>query len=251
MTRKGTALGIAVAAALGTAGVADASTYNATLVVSRIYGRTGSQAGNQSSSTATWSYDDATNLLSQTGGTYNVRFVIAPTTTLFRHTITGLVIGNSAAATASTFSCLEGGFGSSIGASICGNYEFGANFTNESSTTWGPATASARTIGGDDFPDGPQQAIGLYNSFTQVSFFGTSLILSNATCDLLLPGNANNCAPIGGFNTGFTWTLDARLATPLPAAAWLFGGALGALGWLKRKAPLPDRELNDLLSRAR
>ncbi len=229
-------LRVAIASIFAMAGVADASTYNATLVESRIYGRSGSQAGNQTSSTATWSYDDATNLLTQTGGLYNIRFVITPTSTLFRHSITGLVIGNAAAASATTYACTEGGFGSSIGASLCGNYEFGSNFINESTTAWGPGTAFGRTIGGDDFSGGPEQSIYSYDNFAQVSWFGTALVLSNATCNPFVPGNANNCGSIGGFNDGFRWTLNAQLATvPVPAAAWLFGSALGLMGAMRRK----------------
>ena len=175
--RQASVLGVAIAATLG-AGAADAATYVATLKSDLSYSNNGTSSAFLGSSTATWSYDDVTNQLTQTGGTFNARFNITPTTTLFRHSITGLVIGNGAAATASTYTCAEGGFGGTVGASLCGNYNFGANFTNESTVSWGPGTATARTMGGDDGAIGPQQQLNAYDGFTQVSWVGTTLILS-------------------------------------------------------------------------
>ena len=237
MKKHATALGAAIAATLG-ATAADAATYGATLVSVASYSGNGSSAGNIKSSTATWSYDDVTGLLSQTGGTYNVRFTTSPTSTLFRHSITGLVIGAAAPASASTYTCTEGNFGGNVNASICGNYSFGANFVNESTATWGPGTASAKTIGGDDINFGPQQNISAYSYFATVSWVGTTLTLSNASCNPFAPGNANGCATVGGFNTGYSWVLNAgpQAAVPVPAAVWLFGSALGLLGAARRRA---------------
>ena len=147
-------------------------------------------------------------MLTQTGGTFNARFNITPSTTLFRHSITGLVIGAGGAATATTYTCTEGNFGPGVGASLCGNYNFGANFTNESSTSWGPGIAVARTMGGDDMAVGVQQQlnglIGAYDTFTQTSFDGTTLVLSNASCT----SAPAICATLpDGFNAGYKWTL--------------------------------------------
>jgi hypothetical protein len=235
MKKQATALGVAIAATLG-ATAADAATWTATLVTAASFSGNGSSAAKIGSSTATFSYDDVTGLLSQTGGTFNARFNIAPTTTLFRHSITGLVIGNGGAASATSYSCTEGNFGGSVGASLCGNYNFGVNFTNESSVTWGPGTASAKTVGGDDKSFGPQQDISAYSYFTTVSWIGTSLVLSNASCNPYAPGNASGCATTGGANTGYTWTLNAGPNVPVPAAVWLFGSALGLLGAARRRA---------------
>lgn len=231
------ALAAAVTAALNTS-ESEAATYNAQLVV--FYDRTkgGYTPENISSSTATWQYDDVAQLLTQTGGTFQVRFSITPgVTTLFRHIITGLVIGNNVAASAATYSCIEGNFGGSVGASLCGNYNFGANFTNESSMTWGPGAISARTLGGDDMAIGPPQGVALYDDFATVSWVGTTLTLSNAWCNPNAPGNASGCASMGGVNTGYTWILsaDPQAPVPIPAAAWLFGGAFGVLGWVRRR----------------
>ncbi len=124
-----------------------------------------------------------TSLLTQTGGTLNQRVTTAPTSTLYRVFITGLVMGNSAAASATTYSCTEGNFGGNVGASICGNYTFGANFASNSTTTWGPGTAFSRTLGGDDAAAGAQQSIASLNNMATISLVGTSLVLRNATCN--------------------------------------------------------------------
>lgn len=224
MKKSTLALGTAIAASLG-ATVADAAVVNLTLRGVASYSGNGSSAGNITSTTSTWDYDTVSGSLTQVGGTFNVRFTTAPTSTLFRHTATGMVLG-APTATASTFVCQEGNFGAGVGASICGNYSFGANFANESTATWGPGTASSKTIGGDDVNFGPQQSIGAYNYFATVSWDGTILRMGNGACNPFAPGNANGCATVGGFNTGYAWTLS----TPLPAAVWLFGSAVGLLG---------------------
>jgi len=201
-------LAVSVATALGGAtGAADAAVYTATLTEVLTYSNQGTagSAGNITSSTATWSYDSVTGLLSQTGGTYNVRFTTAPTSTLFRTLITGLVLGNSAPASADTFVCTEGNFGGGVGASICGNYSLGANFVNNSTSTWGPGTAVARTLGGDDVALGAQQSIATLDSFATASFDpGTTLVLTNKTC-------TGVCAtlPSGAYNGGQQWTLGS------------------------------------------
>ena len=230
---KATALASAVVATLGGSSTVDAAIIS--IGLTKVFSHSGSGAapGNITSSTATWSYDDVTNLLSQTGGTFNVRFTIMPTTTLFRHSTTGLVIGAGAAATGSTFNCTEGNFGVTVGASVCGNYNFGGNFTNQSSSSWGPGLAFARTLGGDDAPFGAQQNISAYNDFATVSFDGTHLVMSNGFCNPFAPGNANGCATTGGVNAGYSWNLST---IPIPAAVWLFGGALGVLGVVRRRS---------------
>jgi len=227
-----TILATAVATAIGGVSAADAAVYTATLtqVASFSNNGTAGSPGNITSSTATWSYDDSTNLITQTGGLFNVRLTTAPTSTLYRQTITGLVMGNGAAASASSFTCIEGNFGGGVGASICGNYTLGANFVNESTTTWGPGDAFSRTIGGDDAASGPQQSIATLNGMVTTSWVGTTLILSNGTCTGLCLTSP------GGFNNGQRWTFNAGPQIPVPAAVWLFGSALGLLGVARRRA---------------
>ncbi len=235
MKRNTNALAVAIAATLG-AGAAQAAVYGATLLTDLTYSNSGSSSLNITSSTATWSYDDVTGILSQTAGLFNARATTSPTSTLFRHSITGLAIGAGGPAAAATFVCTEGNFGGLVGASICGNYVFGANFASNSSTTWGPGTAAARTIGGDDAPIGAQQTVFTqYGGFSQVSWVGTTLILQNAYCTTGA-GTCTGTDHVGGFNAGYKWTLNAGPAVPVPAAVWLFGSALGLLGVARRRA---------------
>jgi hypothetical protein len=37
-------------------------------------------------------------------------------------------------------------------------------------------------------------------------------------------------------SSGFNYALPHPAAIPIPAAVWLFGSALGLLGWIRRKA---------------
>ncbi len=229
MKARSATLAAAVAATFG-GGSADAATWNVQLTTIAQYNNSANSgyALNITSSTATFSYDDVTQLLAQTGGTVNARLNTAPTSTLFRHSITGLVMGNGGATSAASFVCTEGNFGGNVGASICGNYSFGANFTSESTTTWGPGTAVSRTVGGDDFAAGPQESIATYDSMTTVSWDGSALVLRNATCT-----GPCTTLPAGKFNNGYRWNLTV---VPIPAAAWLFGGALGLLGVVRRRS---------------
>jgi len=215
MSKQDSALGLAIAAGLGLAGGAEAAVYTATLTEAISYSPNGSVAGGLGSSTATWQYDDLSGLLTQTGGTFDVRFTITPVTTLFRHSITGLLVGAGAPAAADSYVCTEGNFGLGVGASLCGNYRFGANGIDESTVTWGPGTAYARTLGGDDMgippqPFPPPQNISAYDGFAEQSLSGTALVIGNRTC-VTVDGEVD-C--LGGYQ----WTLRLADASPDTAA---------------------------------
>jgi hypothetical protein len=225
--KQKSALAIAVGAGLGGISAADAAGFTTSLIQVLTYSNNGTAGSpaNFSSSTATFFYNDTTNLITQTSGLFNLRLTTAPTSTLYRTSITGLVMGNGGAASAATFVCTEGNFGAGVGASICGNYTFGANFWNESTTTWGPGTAASRTIGGDDAASGAQQSIATLNGMNTITYSGTGLVITNKTCT----GGCTTTA--GGFNNGQQWMFVA----PVPAAVWLFGSALGVMGWMRRR----------------
>lgn len=222
--RDRTLLVMAVAASL-TVEDAAAAVWQAALVSMGQEINKGLHVANISSSSATFTYDDVTNLLTQTGGTFNARWTTAPTNTLYRMLTTGLTMGNGGSASAASFNCIEGNFGAGVGASICGNYNFGANFSNESAATWGPGTAVSRTIGGDDVASGPQLSVAGLDGMNTVSWDGTTLVLSNRRCTYV-PGP---CWP-SPYSEGYTWTFQTTpVPVPVPPAAWLFGAALCAL----------------------
>ncbi|MBL8201978.1 MAG: hypothetical protein JNK40_13510 [Chromatiales bacterium] len=205
------AIPVALAAAMGaTPGAAGAAVFTVQLNEVLYFSNSGAVAGNISSSTATWTYNDVTGLLSQTGGVFNVRLTTAPTSTLFRTSTVGLVMGAGGPASAASYVCTEGNFGANVGASICGNYSFGANFLDESTAAWGPGTAVSRTIGGDDVAFGSPQSIAALDAMTVVNgtAFGT-VVLTNRTC-----AGACGTLPAGSFNAGQQWTFTGVLYPP-------------------------------------
>ncbi len=203
--KQKSALAVAISAGIAGMTVADdagAAAYTGTLTQILTYSNnslSGSALNISSSAGLSWAYDDVTNLMTQTGGTINARATTAPTTTLFRQFIEGLVIGNGGAASATSYSCVEGNFGTNVGASICGNYSLGGDFTDNSTTTWGPGTAASRTIGGDDVALGAQQTIVGLNGMTG-TLTGLTLVMTNATCSSV------TCDGTTTFNSGYKYT---------------------------------------------
>ncbi|MCK6370596.1 MAG: hypothetical protein L6Q83_04575 [Gammaproteobacteria bacterium] len=236
MTRK-SELALAISAAL-LADKSPAASISVNLLEVREHLKGSHNVGNITSSTATWSYDDVSGLLSQTGGTFNVRFTMTPTTRLYHHSIAGLAIGNGGAASASSFVCTEGNFGGNVGASLCGNYSFGANFLDESTVTWGPGTAAARTLGGDDMALGAQATVALYDAFGTVSWDGHTLTIGNMVCNPAAPGSLfcqGHPYPYNA-NEGYSFVLS-EAPVPVHAAAWLFGAGLrGLMSRARRRA---------------
>lgn len=68
---------------------------------------------------------------------------------------------------------------------------------------------------------------GSFVEATQIKL-GTSLVIDQPY--------VNYYGATAPYSTGMTISMAAPSAVPLPAAAWLFGGALGALGLVKRRA---------------
>ena len=247
-------LAIAIAAGIGgmtVAGDASAATYSATLKSAALHTSSAVSGSNLNLSSSTgwvtgtaggqsgWTYDDVSNLMTQGAGLLNVRSQTAPTSTLFRQSITGLVIGNGGAASATSFVCTEGNFGGNVNASICGNYTFGGNGLNDSTTSWGPGTAVSRILGGDDAANGVTgvndavQSIADLNGMKVFSWVGNTLILDNRVCNTLI---STNCNGTSTFNLGYRYTFDVvQNVVPVPAAVWLFGSALGLLGVARRQ----------------
>ncbi len=205
------ALALAIAATVGGASTAaNAADHAVVLTGVNTFTNNGTSASDLTSSTATFHYNDVTNLVTQTGGIFDQRLSIVPNVvTLFRHNITGLVIGNGAAASGSTYVCTNGNFGGITGASLCGNYNFGANFVDESTISYGPGTAFGRTIGGDDMLAGNtiQQNISQLDGMNSAGIVAGILSVTNAAhIDNCNPGGTSTCPP--GNNSGYIWTFN-------------------------------------------
>ncbi len=111
----------------------------------------GSHSQGQPASTAAWDWDGTT--LTSTGLYSAVSSVGSSpySATILNDQVTDLSIDTATTtAGASAYTCAEGTFLSTVGASGCGGYGLGANFSSESTTTWGPGTTTSQTIGGDD-----------------------------------------------------------------------------------------------------
>ncbi len=233
MKRSQIALG--VAAAFGVT-IANAEVIQMTLTGANSETSSGSSAAIVGLDTASWSYDTTSGILTGSGQHYE-QYQIVPIAPgqLFSYTASDLVVGGGGAASATSFACIEGFFGSGVGASLCANYSFGTNGADESTATWGPGLAYSRTIGGDDSIAGVQQTLSVFDGMSSSndcdggagggytehcngSWDGTTLVMSNAV------------SSSGGLYMTFSVS-----AIPVPAAVWLFGSALGLLGWARRR----------------
>jgi hypothetical protein len=112
----------------------------------------GSHVQGQPASTAVFDWDGTT--LSSTGLYSAVSSIgsSAFAATILNDQITDLNIDTSttSAGGSTAYNCVEGTFLSTVGASGCGGHNLGSNFTNDTTTTWGPGLATSQTLGGDD-----------------------------------------------------------------------------------------------------
>jgi len=194
-------------------------------------------SGISPASTVTWDWDGST--LTGTGFYGTVYSAVPASPAIYADQISNLTISTGGTpggtASATVFSCVEGTITGSLGISFCGGYNFGANFIDESATTWGPGTAVSQTLGGDDFidPDFWFSGVRSINSYD----YG----LDGLTGDGLTPGDliliGNGLAQ--GTPEAVTMTFQV---VPVPAAAWLFGSAMGFLGLMRRMSSSVERD---------
>jgi hypothetical protein len=220
MRKSQIALGIA--SALGVAGAAQAVNVTVELTGVKTGSPNGTTAGAISGRTH-GTYNTTTGIVTMAAGTTSILYDLnpLPNNNLFTHNHSNWSTGGGAY-TASAYSCVEGQFGPNVGAALCGNYNYGANYIHESSTNYN-SIPGTRVIGGDDVAVGPQQQGSDYGAST-ASYNGTTLLMTNA-------------AWTGG--SGSSSTAGVQLSfqvVPVPAAVWLFGSALGLLGWVRKRA---------------
>lgn len=222
-------------------------------------------------STAAWTWDGTT--LSSTGTFSTISHLdsnpLAPT--VIGDYVIDLVVNTATmTVTATSYICVEGTFLAQVGANGCANTGFGDNFVDETFVTYnvgGDASHVKRAVGGDDIflDSGDPRVIeprgltavaadplgawdmtyGAFDFFTVATSglnFGDTVLLSDgpsgaeiAACraaralDRPCDGGVGNGPDLWG-----TAWLEFTVV-PIPAAAWLFGSALGFLGWTKRK----------------
>jgi hypothetical protein len=220
MKKSSIALGVAAALSGGTAAAAGAGDLSLAFI------NTGSSNGPSAAWSLTsgaWSTDGA-GTITDDGSQTTAKFRINPISNLFTHQFSGMTLGGGTHST-TAYECIEGNFGGNVGASLCGNYNFGANFLNESSVNYNTVPGT-RTDGGDDGVIGPMQQASDYGcTVVQNDSFVSGNVICQTASWTASPGSA-----------GIQMVFHRESIVPVPAAVWLFGSALGLLGWARRRA---------------
>ncbi len=204
-------------------------------------GNAGIIAAGVTASTAVWTWDAATGVLSMTGNfnTISTLGSSAFSSAVIGDKVTNMTIDTVADTTSATaYSCGEGNFLAGVGANGCANVGTGGNFTYESSMAYnvgGNANCVQRTLGGDDVSTGNPRTLantaggggcsagdGAFNLWIVVQ----DNLGSNGT--LILSNNADLAA------AGVNYLTFSNV--PVPGAVWLLGSALGGLAWVRRRA---------------
>lgn len=148
--------------------------------------------------------------------------------TILNDQVTDLTIdtGAGSASGSTAYTCVEGTFLAGVGANGCGGYTLGENYANESTTVWSGLSVE-QTIGGDDVLTAGPRTIAAYD-FGSVAITGVDGFTLG---DIIEIGNG---LPLGVPDTG--GELMTFQVVPVPAAVWLFGSALGLLGWARRRS---------------
>jgi hypothetical protein len=192
-------------------------------------------------STAVWDWNSATGVLSMTGSLNTASTLgssgAAAASVVIGDRVTNLVINTTAnTTTASSYNCAEGNFLGNVGANGCLNISLGDDFANNSSALYnvgGMTNCVQRTLGGDDVSTGNPRGLasapaagscdavdGAFDLWTVVQDSGGTLIISNGI-DIALAGT--------------NYMTFSVVPVPVPAAVWLFGSGLAALGALRRR----------------
>ena len=185
---------------------------------------------------ATWTYDDVSGQLQGTGILTAAIQPFGPGTPIFTHTMVDpSIVGGVASAASCTYACINGGFAVVVNSQVCGNYGFGANFMDDSVFEYADNGRDfTRMIMGDDTDDGVEgvQTIA-FMDMSVVQFDGPGGLLVLQTDDWFNDDNGicDEQNPCDSAGAQLTFSV-----VPVPAAVWLFGSALGMLGWIRRRA---------------
>jgi len=170
---------------------------------------------------ATWTYDDVTQTISSSG-TVTHAFSFGPNL-IYSHSLTDLSITGPGVASASAYTCTNGPFAAAgLFRQLCAGYNFGGNQINES--TVDPSGTLITFLGGDDFLQGAPQT--LANNF-DMDVKTLSGPIGAGTIITVNKSSWNPTVP-GTFQMSFQ-------VIPVPGAVWLFGSALGLVGFLRRR----------------
>ena len=182
-------------------------------------------SGIAGATTASWDWDGTTITGSGYFSAVSALGSSPYASTILGDSITDLTIDTSTSSAGGTtaYACLEGSFLGGVGASGCGGYGFGTDAMNDSTSTWGPGLAVSQTLGGDDTFAGGQRTVSAYD-YGLVSFTGSGM----GGGDFITLGTGITLGTVGAAALVFQ-------VVPVPAAVWLFGSALGLLGWARRR----------------
>jgi len=233
------------AALLALGSAANATVFNVELVEFQA-GNPGSDAGLWDTTgavgipgtDATWTYDDAADTLQASGNFYAGVQPFGPAFIIFAHSMTDVSI-TAGEASSPTYQCINGPFASSPGvnSNVCGDYDLGFNMIDESTVEYSNGGRDVLvTILGDDVASDPQEPTTIrFMDMSVVQFDGVGGQLILETADWF-NDNAGNCEADECDSAGSRMTLNVTSVVPVPAAVWLFGSALGLLGWVRRRA---------------
>jgi hypothetical protein len=172
------------------------------------------------------SYDYSGGVISQLSSSTSAFWDInpLPNNEIFTQVWSGMVNSQSAFSVTS-FECIEGTFGPSVGVHVCGNYLFGDNFINESIVDYSTVPGT-RTLGGDD----------VLNSATPAGFMQQASLLDCESIEWYF--DVLQCEThIWNAERNSRYLLEFEVV-PIPPAVWLLGSALGLLGWMRRKTSI-------------